>query len=116
MPSGWYKVPPFTIMKVKLIHAQLFWKLFASLHFTFKLIIYLGIIYGRFSAHVAPVTLSEIISYPKWNDFSPLHMRNDGLSNFAVLTTGSEVSYGLIKALGKQVNTVNLLDTVHIRR
>ncbi len=43
-------------------------------------------------------------------------MRIDGLSNFAMITMGSEVSDGLINALGKQVNTVNLLDTVHVRR
>lgn len=41
-------------------------------------------------------------------------MRNDGLSDFAMIIRGSEVSDGLIKALGKQVNTVNLFDTVHI--
>lgn len=46
--------------------------------------------------------------------FLQLHIRNGGLSNLAMLTTSSEVSYGLIKALGKQVNTVNLLDTVHV--
>lgn len=40
----------------------------------------------------------------------------DGLSNFAMISRSSEVSDGLIKALGKQVNTVILLDTVHIQR
>lgn len=56
----------------------------------------------------------KIILYSKLNAFSLLDKRNDGLPDFAMITRGSEVSDGLIKALGKQVNTVNLLDTVHV--
>ena len=41
-------------------------------------------------------------------------MRNDGFSDSAMITRGLEVSDGLIKALGDQVNTVNVYDTAHI--
>lgn len=38
------------------------------------------------------------------------------MPDFAIITEGSGGSDGLIKALGKQVNAVNLLDTMNIGR